>query len=133
ALAFDRAPAGEDLLGEVTWGVRQRCRGTRWQGLRRGTSPAAQGSSAFVTELGACRIWDAASRTLHGQGRCALVAKPRSLTILVVAARALHGSSGELFQQRLGLLQICRVESFGEPAVDLRQHSPRFVVLPLLL
>src|SRR5262249_51365435 len=90
ALTFQRASRREYLLGEVTWGVRQRCRGTRWQGLRRGTSPATQGGSAFVTERGACRICGATCGTWHGQGRCALVAKLRSRTILISARRAAH-------------------------------------------
>jgi len=37
------------------------------------------------------------------------------------------------FQQRLRLLQICRVKSFGEPIVDFRQQLPRFGGFVLLL
>src|SRR5713101_7687577 len=39
----------------------------------------------------------------------------------------------EFCQQRPGLLQVCGVKPFGEPAVDLRQHLPGFFFLALLL
>ncbi len=38
-----------------------------------------------------------------------------------------------LLQQRFGLLQIRRVKAFGKPAVNLREHLPRFGGLVLLL
>ena len=42
-------------------------------------------------------------------------------------------TSGELFQQRLGFLQIFRIKPFREPAVNLGQRVTCFVVLALLL
>lgn len=39
--------------------------------------------------------------------------------------------SRQLFQERLRVLQIYRVETLGEPVVDLREHLSRFVVLPV--
>src|SRR5262245_18256810 len=39
----------------------------------------------------------------------------------------------QFFNQRLRLLQVCCVETFGKPVVDLRQRSARFVVFALLL
>src|SRR5262245_30932807 len=41
--------------------------------------------------------------------------------------------SPKILQQRLRLLEIDRVQPFGEPAVDLGEHPPRGVVLPLLV
>ena len=38
----------------------------------------------------------------------------------------LHRSGVQLVEQRLGLLQIERVESLGEPAVDWREQSACF-------
>jgi hypothetical protein len=38
----------------------------------------------------------------------------------------------QFFPQRLGLLQICRIKSLSEPAVDLGQHLPRFFFLTRL-
>jgi hypothetical protein len=38
----------------------------------------------------------------------------------------------QFVKQRLSLLQIGSVEAFGEPVVNFRQHSARFVALPLL-
>src|SRR5262249_8213830 len=40
---------------------------------------------------------------------------------------------GQLFQQRLRLLQIFRVKPLGEPAIDLRQRVACFVLLALSL
>jgi len=33
----------------------------------------------------------------------------------------------QLVEQRLGVLQVCGVEAFGEPVVDLREHLSGFV------
>src|SRR5215831_8275915 len=41
--------------------------------------------------------------------------------------------SPQLFQQRLGLLQVGGVEALGEPAVDRGQELARFHALALLL
>src|SRR5215471_4312008 len=42
-----------------------------------------------------------------------------------------HNASGpalrKLFEQRLRVLQVRRIEPLGEPTVDLGQHSARFV------
>src|SRR5262245_7934197 len=92
-LTFESRARRENLLGEVTWGVRQRRRGRRFEGWRRRRSPATQGGRTFVTEFSACRICGATIRTWRWQWRCALVAKLRSLTILVAAGQTLHGSS----------------------------------------
>ena len=56
SLALEREARSENLLDQVTWGVRQRRRGRRWQGWPRGTNAANQGSGTFVTEFSACRI-----------------------------------------------------------------------------
>src|SRR5262249_16880960 len=42
-------------------------------------------------------------------------------------------SSRQLFEQRLRVLQVRRVESLGEPPVDLCKHLARFALLALLL
>src|SRR5215510_10399754 len=42
-------------------------------------------------------------------------------------------ASAQLLQQRFRLLQIFGVKPLCEPAVDFRQHLPRFVLLALLL
>ena len=42
-------------------------------------------------------------------------------------------TSGLLFQQRLGFLQVLRVKSFSKPAMDLGQHPVSFPLLTLLL
>jgi hypothetical protein len=42
-------------------------------------------------------------------------------------------SSGQLFQQRFRLLQVFGVKPFGEPAIDLGQQLPCFILLALLL
>jgi hypothetical protein len=41
--------------------------------------------------------------------------------------------SGQFLQQRLRFLQIFCIKPFGEPAVDLGQHLPGFVLLALFL
>src|SRR5262249_39764028 len=53
--------------------------------------------------------------------------------VLMTAAQTFHGSSRQLFEQRLRFLQVRRVESLGEPAVDLSEHLASFVLLTLLL
>ena len=40
---------------------------------------------------------------------------------------------GELFKEHPSIFQVYRIESFGEPVVNLRQHVACFVVLALLL
>src|SRR3989442_5382126 len=44
-----------------------------------------------------------------------------------------HIMLGQLLQQGPGLLEVDGVNPLGEPAVDLRQHLPSFVLLSLLL
>jgi hypothetical protein len=39
----------------------------------------------------------------------------------------------QCFQQRLGLFEILRVKSFGEPTINLDQHLSRFSGLALTL
>src|SRR5581483_7172937 len=46
--------------------------------------------------------------------------------------QSLNDSMLEFFQRRLRLLQIFRIESFGEPVVDFGQHGVRLVALALL-
>jgi len=41
--------------------------------------------------------------------------------------------SGQLFEQRLRLLQVLCVKPFAEPVIDLRQQLPGFVLFALLL
>ena len=41
--------------------------------------------------------------------------------------------SAQGIEQRLRLLQVLRIKSFGEPAVDLGQHLVSFFLLALLL
>ena len=41
--------------------------------------------------------------------------------------------SSQLFEQRLGLLEVGRVKALGEPAVDLGQQVVRLLPFPLLL
>jgi hypothetical protein len=41
--------------------------------------------------------------------------------------------SGQLFEQRLGLLQVGGVKALGEPAVDWGQQLARLITLALLL
>jgi hypothetical protein len=41
--------------------------------------------------------------------------------------------SHQFFQQPLGLLQVFGVKAFGEPAVNIGEHLPRFVLLALPL
>src|SRR6266498_3884606 len=42
-------------------------------------------------------------------------------------------TSRQRVEQRLGVLQIRRVEPLGEPAVDLAEHPPRLVLSALLV
>ena len=42
-------------------------------------------------------------------------------------------SSGQLLQQYFGLLQVFRIKSLGEPAVDFRQYLPSLSWPALLL
>ena len=46
---------------------------------------------------------------------------------------ALHHPLGELVQQRLRVLQVRRVEAFGEPVVDGCEQRAGLVLFPLLL
>src|SRR6266542_1367412 len=67
--------------------------------------------------------------------RAALEAEPGVLRILGRAAPTPHlrPALRKLFERRLRVLEIRRVEALGEPAVDLCQHSARFVLFALLL
>src|SRR5262245_16923131 len=67
--------------------------------------------------------------------RAALEAEPGMLRILGRAAPAAHlrPALRKLFEQRFRVLQIGRIKSLAEPAVDLGQHSACFVLLALLL
>ncbi len=44
-----------------------------------------------------------------------------------------NDSMAQFFQQRFRLLQVFGIKAFGEPAVDLGQQLPGFVLLALLL
>src|SRR5262245_60388704 len=67
--------------------------------------------------------------------RAALEAEPGVLRILGRAAPTPHLRPvlRKPFEERLRVLQVGRIESLGEPAVDLCQHSARFVHLAPLL
>ena len=43
-----------------------------------------------------------------------------------------HQNSLSVAEQRLGLLQVERVEAFGEPAVDRREKIAGLLPLPLI-
>ena len=50
-----------------------------------------------------------------------------------MAASDIGAASGQLFEQRLGLLEVRGIKPFGEPVLDLRQHLLGFFFLALLL
>src|ERR1700733_9986417 len=54
-----------------------------------------------------------------------------SCDVARVDVRRGHPASVDLFQQRLGLLEIDGVEAFGKPAEDWRQKLVRFAHLAL--
>src|SRR5215472_3491514 len=51
----------------------------------------------------------------------------------IAGARGVLRLSSQLFQQRLGLLQVGGVKALGEPAIDRRQQVVSFGALALLL
>src|SRR5262245_17775746 len=56
-------------------------------------------------------------------------------TLVTVKPRAISMSasaSAQLVEQRLGVLQVARVEAFGEPAVDRGEEIARFGALALI-
>ncbi len=83
ALAFERVPRGEDLLGEVLRGIALgRGLALHRLGGRRGAAGAAE---ALVRQQ--LRV---AARTARHQARAALLAEPNTLTVLGLAAGTLH-------------------------------------------
>ena len=78
-------------------------------------------------------LWSAVGSTLR---RCSATRGQRLKAVsggIVVLPFGRERLSCERLQQCLGLLQIRRVEPFGEPAVDRRQQRTRFVAFALLL
>src|SRR3954453_23846511 len=58
-----------------------------------------------------------------GGGSAEAIWTMRHPDLFLPSARAIRRRRAELIEQRFGLQQIRRVEPFGEPAVDRREHG----------
>src|SRR5262249_3155176 len=108
-LALESASRRQDLLGEVLRRV-----AARIGGLRQWTR--ADRLATLQAELGSSRQLGTTGSAAMPELRAALEAEPGMLRILGRAAPTPHLQPAlrKLFEQRLGVLQVRRVESLGE-------------------